>query len=160
MPGSGRAHAKEYFPELLLPVSLSSRWATATPASAGDPPTLAGNQGALSVMFYWIIPQWSGGVSEVWGTRTPNHAEPRIVKMWVPPRWKWWLYLWTSLSHQETCTSLLDSLIHQRADSRSKKNYSPAACGTKTTFTERETRWKGRRLCTRWRNKIKPQKNN
>ena len=27
----GRAHAKEYFPELLLPVSLSSRWGTATP---------------------------------------------------------------------------------------------------------------------------------
>ena len=35
---------------------------------------------------------------------------------------------------QETYTSLLDSLIHQRADSRSK-NYNPAACGTKTTFT-------------------------
>ena len=31
----------------------------------------------------------------------------------------------------------LDSHIHQRADSRSKKNYNPAACGTKTTFTER-----------------------
>ena len=30
-----------------------------------------------------------------------------------------------------------DSLNHQRADSRSKKNYNPAACGTKTTFTER-----------------------
>ena len=30
-----------------------------------------------------------------------------------------------------------DSLIHQRADSRSKKNYNPEACGTKTTFTER-----------------------
>ena len=30
-----------------------------------------------------------------------------------------------------------DSLIHQRADSRSKKNYNRAACGTKTTFTER-----------------------
>ena len=25
----------------------------------------------------------------------------------------------------------------QEADSRSKKNYSPAACGTKTTLTER-----------------------
>ena len=41
-----------------------------------------------------------------------------------------------------------------------KKNYNPAACGTKTTFTEIQTRWKGRGLCTRWRNKIKPQKNN
>ena len=30
MVDPGRAHAKEYFPELLLPVSLSSRWATAT----------------------------------------------------------------------------------------------------------------------------------
>ena len=49
MADSGRAHAKEYFPELLLPVSLSSRWATATPpASAGDPPTLAGRSGSAS----------------------------------------------------------------------------------------------------------------
>ena len=33
--------------------------------------------------------------------------------------------------------SLLNRLIHQRADGRSKKNYSPAACRTKTTITER-----------------------
>ena len=31
MVDSGRAHAKEYFLELLLPVSLSPWWATATP---------------------------------------------------------------------------------------------------------------------------------
>ena len=31
MADSGRAHTKEYFPELLLPVFLSSRWATANP---------------------------------------------------------------------------------------------------------------------------------
>ena len=31
MTDSGRAHVKEYFPELLLPVSLSPRWATAHP---------------------------------------------------------------------------------------------------------------------------------
>ena len=31
MTDSGRAHAKAYFPELLLPVSLSPQWATATP---------------------------------------------------------------------------------------------------------------------------------
>ena len=48
MADSGRAHAKEYFPELLLPVSLSSRWDSATPASAGDPPTLAGRSGPVS----------------------------------------------------------------------------------------------------------------
>ena len=47
MADSGRAHTKEYFPELLLPVSLSPRWATATPASAGDPPTLAGRSGSV-----------------------------------------------------------------------------------------------------------------
>ncbi|KAJ8783135.1 hypothetical protein J1605_009743 [Eschrichtius robustus] len=41
MADSGRAHAKEYFPELLLPMSLSSWRATATPTSAGYPPTLA-----------------------------------------------------------------------------------------------------------------------
>ena len=64
----------------------------------------------------------------------------------------------TSPSHQEACTSLLDSLIHQRTDGRSKKNYIPAACGTKTTLVERQTKWKGRRLCTRWRNKIKRRK--
>ena len=34
-------------------------------------------------------------------------------------------------------SSLLDSLNHQRADSGSKKNYNPAACGPKTTVTER-----------------------
>ena len=28
-------------------------------------------------------------------------------------------------------------VILERADSRNKKNYNPAACGTKTTFTER-----------------------
>ena len=31
MADSGRAHAKEYFPELPLPVSLSSQWDTPTP---------------------------------------------------------------------------------------------------------------------------------
>ena len=48
MVDSGRAQAKEYFPELLLPVSLSLWWATVTPASAGDPPTLAGRSGSVS----------------------------------------------------------------------------------------------------------------
>ena len=48
MADSGRAHAKEYFPELLLPVFLSPRWATATPASAEDPPTLAGRSSSVS----------------------------------------------------------------------------------------------------------------
>ena len=48
MADSGRAQNKEYFPELLLLVSLSSRWETATPTSAGDPPTLADRSGSVS----------------------------------------------------------------------------------------------------------------
>ena len=41
---------------------------------------------------------------------------------------------------QSLPSSLLDSLNHQRADNRSKKNYNPAACGPKTTVTERQRR--------------------
>ena len=43
----------------------------------------------------------------------------------------------SSTHHQSLPSSLLDSLNHQRADSRSKKNYNLAACGPKTTVTER-----------------------
>ena len=42
----------------------------------------------------------------------------------------------TRPSHQEACTSLLDSLIHQMADSRHKKNYNLAACRTEAVITE------------------------
>ena len=41
-----------------------------------------------------------------------------------------------SSTHQEAYTSLLDSLSHQRADSRSKMNYNPTACGTETATIE------------------------
>ena len=44
----------------------------------------------------------------------------------------------TSPSHQETYTSLLDSLIHQRADSRSKKNYNPASLWNKNHHIHRK----------------------
>ena len=46
----------------------------------------------------------------------------------------------SALTTKSLPSSLLDSLNHQRVDSRSKKNYNLAACGTKTTFTERQTR--------------------
>ena len=49
MVDSGRAHTKEYFPELLLPVSLSYGETEPPPASAGDPPTLAGRSGSVSM---------------------------------------------------------------------------------------------------------------
>ena len=47
MVDSGRAHAKDYFPELLLPVSLSPHEPQPPPASAEDPPILAGRSGSV-----------------------------------------------------------------------------------------------------------------
>ena len=44
----------------------------------------------------------------------------------------------TSPCYQEACTSLLDSLIHQMADRRSKKNYNPKASKTKPSITENQ----------------------
>ena len=46
-----------------------------------------------------------------------------------------------SPSHPEACTSLLNSLIYQEANSRSKKSYSPAACWMEATITENQTEW-------------------
>ena len=66
----------------------------------------------------------------------------------------------TSPSNQKGCMDLLDSIIQQRADSRSKKHYTPTAWRTKTTITENCTKWVGRRICPRWRNKIKTHKDN
>ena len=48
MADSGRVHTKVYFPELLLPVSLSLGEPQLPPASAGDPPTLAGRSDSVS----------------------------------------------------------------------------------------------------------------
>ena len=70
----------------------------------------------------------------------------------------------SSTHHQSLSSGSLHKLLRQphspERDSRRKNNYNPSACGMKTTSTERQTKWKGRGLCTRWRNKIKPQKNN
>jgi len=38
-------------------------------------------------------------------------------------------------SHQEACTSLLDSLIHQKAD-RGSRNYNLAACRIENMLSE------------------------
>ena len=46
MADSGRAHTKEYFPELLLPVSLFSWWDTATPRLCRRP--------SNSSMYVWL----------------------------------------------------------------------------------------------------------
>ena len=59
MADSGRAHAKEYFPELLLPVSLSPWWATATPRLCRRPSKPAGRSGSVSygvtAPFPWVL---------------------------------------------------------------------------------------------------------
>ena len=41
---------------------------------------------------------------------------------------------------QEMFNKDLEELKNKHRDNKSKKNYNPAACGTKTTFTERQTR--------------------
>ena len=109
-----------------------------------------------------ISPTKELGRLQCWVTsgQTTNRREPSLTHQQTTRLKFYWALPTTSPSHQEACTSLLDSLIYQRADSRSKKNYNPAACGMKTTFTERHTKGKGRGLCTTWRKKIKPQKNN
>ena len=66
--------------------------------------------------------QQTSGLKFYWAQPCPPEQDPVLPT--------------TSTSHQEDCTNLLDSLIHQRADSRIKKNYSPAACGMETTVTE------------------------
>ena len=67
----------------------------------------------------------------------------------------------TSPSHQEACTPGPTNLTYQEAeDTWSKRNYDPAAWGKETTNTESYTKWNGREIYSRWRNKIKNQNNN
>ena len=62
---------------------------------------------------------------------SPTHQQTSRLKFyWALPPEQHPVLPTTSPSHQEACTSLLDRLTHQKAESRSKKNYSPAACGT------------------------------
>ena len=75
MADSGKAPAKEYFPELLLPVSLSSWWKQAPLASAGGPPTLADRSGSVS-----------------YGVTAPSPG-PRCAHYFVCALQEWSLYL-------------------------------------------------------------------
>ena len=110
MTDSGRAHTKEYFPELLLPVSLSPWWATATPASAGDPPPLAGRSGSVSpgvtapssgswcthyflcALQEWSLcfPQscWSPAINSHWASKSDSLGIPPSLA--GPPGWEAW----------------------------------------------------------------------
>ena len=70
MADSRKAHAKEYFPELLLSVSLSPRWATATP---------------------WLCRRPSNTIREVWFTLPWGHCSFPCLQMHTllcvcPPR--------------------------------------------------------------------------
>ena len=97
MADSGRAHAKQYFPELLLPVSLSLGEPQLPPASAGDPPTLAGRSG-LDVHTTLCVSSKSGvSVSPVLPNSCnqiplPSKSDslgipPPVVR---PPGWEAW----------------------------------------------------------------------
>ena len=48
MVDSGRAHSKEYFPEFCCQCPCPHSETQPPPASAGDPPTLAGGSGSVS----------------------------------------------------------------------------------------------------------------
>ena len=104
MVDSGRTHAKEYFPELLLPVSLSPQWATATPASSGDPPTLAGRSGSV---FYGITAPTPWVLMHTLLCVCPPRVEclfpPVLSKSWnqIPLAFKVW-FSGNSSSHCRT----------------------------------------------------------
>ena len=60
----------------------------------------------------------------------------------------------------DNSTNLWTKLTHQRSDTRSKRNYDPAACGKETTNKVSETKWDNREICCRQRSKIKNYRNN
>ena len=158
---------------LLVLEGLLQRQGVAVPHS-GDKDTGSRSSGKYSLV--WALPESaisptkepvasSAGLPQAkqWTGRelSPTNQQTRGLKFyWALPTRATPALPTTSPSHQEACTNLLDSLMHQRADGRSKKNYKTATCGMKTTFTDRQTKQKGRGLCTRWRNKIKPEKHN
>ena len=77
MADSGRAHTKGYFPELLLPVSLSSQWDTATPCLCRRPSNTSRQ--------VWFSLPW-GHCSLVWVlTHTPPCVCPPRVESLFPP---------------------------------------------------------------------------
>ena len=81
MADSGRAHAKEYFPELLLPLSLSPWWATAIPCLCRRPSN-------TSREVWFSLP--SGHCSFPW---VPMHVllcvcPPRVESLFPPVLWK------------------------------------------------------------------------
>ena len=130
---------------LLVLEGLLQRQGVAVPHS-GDKDTGSRSSGKYSLV--WALPESaisptkepvasSAGLPQAkqWTGRepSPTHQQSSGLKFYwaLPTR-----ATVSSTHHQSLPSSLLDSLIHQRADSRSKKNYSTAACGTKTTFTE------------------------
>lgn len=80
MATPGRARTKEYFPKLLLPVSLSTWWATANPASARDTPILAGRPGSVSYEVTAVFP---------WVLVCTGHCGclPRVASLFPPGPW-------------------------------------------------------------------------
>ena len=77
MADSGTAHAKEYFPELLLPVSLSPRWATATPRFHRRPSNTS--------RYVWFSLPWGHCFFPWVPIRTPLCVCPPRVESLFPP---------------------------------------------------------------------------
>ena len=122
---SGKAHAKEYFPELLLPVSLSPWCVIATPASARDPLTLAGRSGSVpygvtaSSPGAWCAQDFVCALQE-WNICFPQSCQSPVIKScWPsksdslripppiarPPSWETWRGAWNL--HSSGWTSMV-----------------------------------------------------
>ena len=99
MADSGRTHVKEYFPELLLPVSLSSWWATATPCLCRRPPMLAGRSDSVSYgvtapspgsrcahYFACALQEWSLCFPQsCWSPAIKSHKSSKSDSLGIPP---------------------------------------------------------------------------
>ena len=102
MTDSGRAHAKEYFPEL-LPVSHSEP--QPPPASAGDPPAIAGRSGSVSYGSLLLPLVLMGTLPCVCPPRVESLFPPVLLKSCsqIPLAFKVW-FSGTSPSHCWTPT--------------------------------------------------------
>ena len=105
MVDSGRAHAKEYFPELLLPVSLSPRWDTATACLCRRPSNTSRLPAPLIEPFvrkacHMALPTWPQ-LTESQGTRVRSlvREDPTCRRTTKPMRHNYWGCALEPVSH-------------------------------------------------------------
>ena len=82
MADCGRAHAKEYFPEFLLPVSLSLWWTTATPHLCRRPSSTS-SRVADRVLVLWpgVRPESLRWESRLQGIGPPETFRPHVISI-------------------------------------------------------------------------------